>query len=165
MSRFNQFLCLIFVVNIAFADVIPFKDCGSTGTDITLNVANCSKAPCIFVKNTNASITIEFTSSRLNLSYLKEIFNNCLYKGSESKTLRNLVFGIIAGVKVPFPIPQEDACKVGLPCPLPANVHVKEELYLAILPEYPSISLFGQIQINNENDQTVVCILLPMKIQ
>ncbi|RNA38862.1 epididymal secretory E1 [Brachionus plicatilis] len=125
-------------ISIATADPIPFKDCGSSGvTDVTLGLTNCSALPCTFHKNQNVTLNLKFTTTR------------------QLNSLKNLVYGIIAGVKVPFPLPQADACKNGVPCPVAANTVVQEALSLVVLPEYPSISLFVQFQVNADNDEPV----------
>ncbi|CAF0722639.1 unnamed protein product [Brachionus calyciflorus] len=144
----KQIICYVVIIGVALADKIPYKDCGSSGvTDVTLDLTGCSSLPCIFKKNDNVTLTLEFTATR------------------QFKSLTNLVYGIIAGVKVPFPLPQADACKNSVPCPLNSSVHVKEALSLVVLPEYPSISLYVQFQVNDNNNEPAVCLLFPAKIQ
>lgn len=53
----------------------------------------------------------------------------------------NKVYGIIAGVPVPFPLPEADACKLGVTCPISANTAVTEVVSIPISKAYPSVSL------------------------
>lgn len=42
-------------------------------------------------------------------------------------------------VKVPFPLPQQDACKNGITCPLDPNMVYMEVITMPILAEYPAV--------------------------
>lgn len=58
----------------------------------------------------------------------------------DSQASKAVVHGIIAGVHVPFPIPNDDGCKSGIQCPINKQ---KTYQYVATLPvksEYPSVS-------------------------
>jgi Niemann-Pick C2 protein len=81
------------------------------------------------------------------------------------KALKNLVYGTIAGVKVPFPLPQADACQNGIQCPVNQGTVNDETISLAILPEYPSVSVVVQFTVQDDSGKTVICALFPAKIQ
>lgn len=159
-----KIISILSFVCLALADPIPFKDCGSSGvTNVILDLSNCSALPCTFQKNQNVTLNLKFTSS-----FFFTIFSNfflILHQARQFKSLKNLVYGIIAGVKVPFPLEQADACKNGIQCPVDPNIVLQEALSLVVLPEYPSISLFVQFQVNDENNEPAVCTLFPAKIQ
>lgn len=40
---------------------------------------------------------------------------------------------------VPFTLPQEDACKFGIQCPIQKDKTYVDSVSLEILPEYPSV--------------------------
>lgn len=55
---------IFFLISLALADPIPFKDCGSSGTkDAVLDLTNCSSLPCTFRKNQNVTLNLKFTTS------------------------------------------------------------------------------------------------------
>ena len=52
-----------------------------------------------------------------------------------------VVHGIVAGIPVPFPLPNPNACKdSGLQCPLLSGKGVNYVATLPILDEYPAVS-------------------------
>ncbi len=79
--------------------------------------------------------------------------------------MKNLVYGTIAGVKVPFPLPQADACTNGITCPVNEGSVNQESISLPILPSYPSVSVVVQYVVQDDNGKTVICALFPAKIQ
>ena len=50
--------------------------------------------------------------------------------------------GTIAGVKVPFPLPQADACANGVTCPVLNGTDLSETISLSILNVYPTVFCF-----------------------
>lgn len=57
-----------------------------------------------------------------------------------SQKSKAVVYGIVMGLPVPFPIPEPDGCKSGISCPIQKD---KTYSYLNKLPvknEYPSVS-------------------------
>lgn len=50
------------------------------------------------------------------------------------------VFGQIAGIMVPFPLTNSDACSCGVTCPTKAGTSYKYKYSLPIASEYPSVS-------------------------
>lgn len=63
-------------------------------------------------------------------------------------------------VKIPFPIPQEDACKNGIECPLEAGNSYSEAVIVPILPSYPPVKIKQKIIffIYLLNNLTKICI-------
>ena len=52
-----------------------------------------------------------------------------------------MVHGVVAGVPVPFPVPNPDGCKnCGLTCPLAANKEVSFAASIPVLKSYPEVS-------------------------
>jgi Niemann-Pick C2 protein len=90
-----------------------------------MDVSNCSSLPCTFYKQQTYSVTIQFVTN------------------ANTPSAKNLVYGIIAGVPVPFPLPQADVCKNNVTCPLVAGTTYTESLSLSVLSEYPTVRLFS----------------------
>jgi Niemann-Pick C2 protein len=110
-------------VSVVLADPIKYKDCGSKGgiSNINMDVADCAKFPCIFHKNGNASVTLTFTANQ------------------QFPKMTNVLYGIIAGVKVPFPTSQADACANGLSCPVQSGATSTVKISIPVLSVYPSV--------------------------
>ncbi|KAI8431952.1 hypothetical protein MSG28_004487 [Choristoneura fumiferana] len=66
---------------------------------------------------------------------------------------------------VPFPLPQPDACKgSGLTCPLKAGEVANYAATLPVLKSYPKVKVDVKWELKNENDQDLVCIMIPARI-
>lgn len=50
------------------------------------------------------------------------------------------MYGIIAGVQVPYALPEKDGCKVGLTCPIVAGATYTENETFPVLKEYPLVN-------------------------
>lgn len=121
---------------------------GSDQIKITnFEVEGCTTLPCVFHKGTNATVTIEITTNIALAS------------------LKNLIYGQIAGVNVPFNFPQADACANGVTCPSTAGGVYSQTISLPILNEYPSLSLLVQFQVNDQDKKKQACALFPVKLQ
>ena len=79
--------------------------------------------PCLFHKNSNITLNLNFTTK------------------AEYGSLTNQLFGTIAGVKVPFPLPdnEKSACSNGIKCPLVANQNFYQIISIPILSSYPDV--------------------------
>ena len=101
---------------------IPTKDCGSTASKLTkFEVSDCATSPCVFHKNTNVTVTIEAQFD------------------ADHTSLKNVVYGQIAGVPVPFPLPQSDVCSNGVTCPVKATTTISQSITIPVLSVYPSV--------------------------
>lgn len=68
------------------------------------------------------------------------LFLSLSLTGTESQGSKAMVYGILMGVPIAFPIPESDGCKSGVNCPIEKN---KTYSYLNKLPvksDYPSVS-------------------------
>ncbi|XP_077766109.1 NPC intracellular cholesterol transporter 2 isoform X3 [Canis aureus] len=104
----------------ALAEPVHFKDCSAVGVIKELNVNPCPAQPCKLHKGQSYSVNVTFTSN------------------IPSQSSKAMVYGIVLGVAVPFPIPEADGCKSGINCPIQKD---KTYSYLNKLPvknEYPS---------------------------
>ncbi|CAF1142595.1 unnamed protein product [Brachionus calyciflorus] len=90
-----------------------YKDCGSeTGTINKVTITDCNQAPCVFNKGKNYTLELEFVSK------------------VDTKSVVNKVFGIIAKVPVPFPLPNDNGCTLGIDCPVKSGDSLKESVLL-----------------------------------
>jgi hypothetical protein len=53
------------------------------------------------------------------------------------------MYGIIAGVQVPYALPEADGCKVGLSCPITAGTTYTETEIFPVLKEYPLVNNYN----------------------
>lgn len=51
----------------------------------------------------------------------------------------NHVYGVIAKVPVPFPLPNDNGCSMGINCPVKNGDNLKESVTLPVLNEYPKV--------------------------
>ena len=68
---------------------------------------------------------------------------SCTSAENANKVLQNKVYGIIGGVKVPFPgYPENevDACKLGTTCPTKADGANTEKVMLPVSKSFPKVS-------------------------
>lgn len=122
------FVFFFALIALSKAQKVNFKDCGSqVGKIEKLEVFPCTSFPCALKKGHSYTINITFVPT--------ESTDICSAK----------VYGIIDGIKVPFPIGQPDGCKnSGLTCPLQSG---KTYVYTATLPVhaiYPSVKVLVQ---------------------
>uniref|UniRef100_A0A182WCX0 MD-2-related lipid-recognition domain-containing protein n=1 Tax=Anopheles minimus TaxID=112268 RepID=A0A182WCX0_9DIPT len=114
-----------------------------------VEVSNCaeSDASCVLKRNSNATISITFTSTE-DLSQLKAV-----------------VHGIILGMAVPFKLPNDNGCKdSGVECPLAKDTSYRYSTTLPVLKQYPKVSVEVKWELM-AGDKEVLCVLIPAKIQ
>ncbi|CAF0850234.1 unnamed protein product [Rotaria sp. Silwood1] len=126
----------------------PYKVCESkSGTIKTFDVTGCTTAPCKFVKGKTYTMNLTFQSE------------------DSSITAKVSIHGIIAGIPVPFPLPDSDACKLGIKCPINNNDINTASLSLPVLSSYPSMSLYVKIEIiGDDKNQDYACLKFPATI-
>ncbi|KAL3873555.1 hypothetical protein ACJMK2_036654 [Sinanodonta woodiana] len=145
--------CLICLLLLSYfcmcaADPIKFKDCGSTATVDDVDISPCPTQPCCFKHGDNATVKIAFTSA------------------STAKTMKAEVFGIVAGVPIPFPLPNPDGCKEsGIVCPIQSGSTQTYQSTLSVLPQYPDIRLIVKWDLRDELNNLIFCIEFPLEIK
>ncbi|CAF0925012.1 unnamed protein product [Rotaria sordida] len=134
-------------INSIWADT-PFKDCGSElGTIQSFTVTDCPTAPCKFEKGKTYAMNLTFTAK------------------APSKTASVSIHGVIGGIPVPFPLPDPDACKMNVKCPVNQNDKNEASMSLPVLSSYPSISLYVKIEIKaDDQHQDYACLTFPATI-
>lgn len=86
---------------------------------------------------------LQFTSSKRSfetLFFLILFFN---LTEVDSNTAVNKVYGIIAKLPVPFHLPNDNGCTLGLSCPFKAGSTNSESVTLPVLAEYPKVEYFA----------------------
>ncbi|XP_047997981.1 ecdysteroid-regulated 16 kDa protein-like [Leguminivora glycinivorella] len=137
------------VVLLASAQAKFYTDCGSTLASVAkVGVSGCedSAKECVLKRNTNATITIDFTPT------------------VAAKEITTEVHGVIMNLPVPFPLPQPDACKgSGLTCPLKAGAQANYVTSLPVLKSYPKVKVDVKWELKTDSGD-LVCIMIPAKI-
>ncbi|XP_022330589.2 NPC intracellular cholesterol transporter 2-like isoform X2 [Crassostrea virginica] len=141
MIRTYIFLVLF---SVCFADNVKFKDCGSVmGKIETVDVNPCPSEPCQLKRNTNVTITLDFTPN------------------ANSPTFKTVVHGIIGGVPVPFPTANGN---VNPPTPVQPNQKLTYTNSIFVEPSYPKISLLVKWEIQDSTGKDFVCFVVPAEI-
>ncbi|XP_050407691.1 NPC intracellular cholesterol transporter 2 [Patella vulgata] len=142
MLSYAIFTVLVLAIS---ATPVVYKDCGSVkGSINSIDVSSCATEPCQFRRGTNISVTINF-------------------KANEAVTgATTVVHGIIAGVRVPFPVPS-DACK-NMACPIASGASVSYTNVVFVQPVYPEIQLVVQWEVKDQAGNDLVCFVIPVQI-
>lgn len=147
----NRLIIFVFLSALAVsAYATTFDDCGSEGGQVSsVEVTNCpdGEDECVLKRGTQAGITINFTSKE------------------EAKSLKAVVHGVIASVPMPFPLPQPDACKSGVSCPLKNGQSYTYSNSLNIRSAYPAIPVTVKWELQDENNKDVVCVTIPARLE
>ncbi|KAL2737994.1 NPC intracellular cholesterol transporter 2 a-like [Vespula squamosa] len=149
------FLCTFLFVSgvIELSYALEFQDCGSKiGHFTKIAVSNCdtSKAACEFVRNTNASLIIDFIPSQ------------------DVSKIEAVVHGIIADVPIPFPLPHPNVCtdsESNIQCPLKKDTQYTYKAVLPVDRNYPRLSVIVKWELQDENKQDIICVKIPVKIK
>ncbi|RUS75742.1 hypothetical protein EGW08_016493 [Elysia chlorotica] len=141
-SMFLSVFCVAFAV--AVATNIPVKDCGSKLATIeSIDITPCPSIPCPFKKSTSVNVTIDFTAK------------------SDITSAKSSVHGYIAGLPVPFPLKDNDACHK-MKCPIENGEKISYKNSVDVLSEYPTIEVMVKWEIVADDD--IVCFTVPVKI-
>ncbi|XP_060062997.1 NPC intracellular cholesterol transporter 2 homolog a-like [Ylistrum balloti] len=144
---------LLLCVFISFATAKNWSECldtQTTGTIHNITVKNCEPTAsiCNLEKNTNASLTVTFSSSE-----------------EQTKAVAN-VHGVIAGVSVPFPVPNPDACQYsgsGIECPINATQSYTYTHLVPVKSVYPNLQLLVNWKLEG-SDGIIFCFMLNVQI-
>ncbi|XP_041121219.1 NPC intracellular cholesterol transporter 2-like isoform X2 [Polyodon spathula] len=135
------------LVAVSVAEPIKYLDCGSiVGKISSVDVSPCPKQPCELVKGESYTVNVTFSSD------------------AASQTSKAIVHGVIAGVPVPFPIPNEDGCKSGIQCPIQQQKTYSYINQLPVKTEYPSLKLVVEWELRDDNNKDFFCFKFPVQI-
>lgn len=143
----NKFIIVLAVVAIANAS--PFSTCGSPkGTVSKVEIEGCSDSDktCVLKKGHEAKLSITFKSD------------------VDVEKLTVKAYGVIAGMPLPYPLPQSDACSAGVHCPLKSGVEATYSQVFNVQRGYPSLSLKVKWTMLNEKNELITCVLIPVKL-
>ncbi|OQR69614.1 protein NPC2-like [Tropilaelaps mercedesae] len=144
----NRFVVLIALVAVGYAS--PFKSCDSKdGSILSLDIEGCpdDNYECILHKGDDAKISITFTPN------------------VNSNTVMAKAFGIIAGIPIPYAIPESNACLHGLVCPLKSGVVTKYSQTFPVQRTYPSLALEVKWMLIDDRGDAIVCAKIPVRLQ
>ncbi|XP_055914826.1 NPC intracellular cholesterol transporter 2 homolog a [Eupeodes corollae] len=147
----KQFIIVVFVSVIVSISGLQFKDCGSKigkFTKVVISGCDTTKNDCILKRNTSASISIELMLSE------------------DVQTVTTVVHGKIMGVEMPFHLENPDACvNSGLACPLIKDNSYSYRATLPVLKAYPKVTVEVKWELKDQNNEDIICVLIPAKIQ
>lgn len=127
---------------------VVYRDCGSkTGSIVSVDVTDCNRVPCQFQRGKNYTLTLKFKSN------------------ANSKTIVNHVYGVIAHVPIPFHLPNDNGCELGLTCPIKSGDTLTEAVTLPILDQYPKIGVLVKWVAVDDNNNNMICFEFPVQIQ
>lgn len=145
--------CFLGLCVSPICQAIEITDCGSTlgkFNSVTLKGCDMSKSVCDLIRDTNASIEIDFTTE------------------SEVTSVIAVVHGILMDIPVPFPLPNPNACTTpdsGIQCPLSKGGMYQYKTTLPVLKSYPKVAVTIKWELRNDKNQDIICILIPAKVK
>ncbi|XP_033104975.1 NPC intracellular cholesterol transporter 2-like [Anneissia japonica] len=142
-------LVALLVVSCVHSKSVTFKNCpDSKVSDVTeVDVEPCSSDPCQIKRGVSVAIKVTF----------KEVSN--------ATDVQSKVYGYIAGVKVPFPLDNPDACtNCGLKCPLTGGTSYTFNSSLPVKTIYPAIKLVAQWELVDSKENEQFCFQVPLQL-
>lgn len=85
----------------------------------------------------------------------------------DSNELKAVCHGIIRGINIetPFHLPNSNGClNCGVECPITSGMSYNYTTSLPVLHIYPKLSVDVKWQLIAENDDVIVCVIIPAKI-
>ena len=162
-----------FVVSLLFCSVnfvwsaTPYKDCGSAlATVQAFEVTDCAAAPCKFIKGHTYAMNLTFQAKEASKSATVSLHGMRIVSLVIECIFSPIFFkGIIGGIPVPFPIPDSNACNLGVRCPVAQSDVNVGSFSVPVLQSYPSLSLYVKIEvIADDKKQDFVCLQFPATI-
>ncbi|KAK9295042.1 hypothetical protein QLX08_010522 [Tetragonisca angustula] len=153
MHRMTAIILALFCLSFSpTCRAVDINDCGSKVGKLTSITLDCdmSKTVCELIPDTNATIKIDFTVDK-----------------DVSKVIA-VVHGIVMDIPIPFPLPNPDACQTadsGIQCPLKKGDTLHYKNTLVVLKSYPKVSVTVKWQLKDENNEDIICVLIPARIK
>ena len=146
-------MCTMLLAAAAAVD-LTHKDCGSTAVVTRVFSDDCKDVVCRLRKG---------HSYKMNIVYQPK---------EEVKKMNAKLYGVIAGIPIPFPLPQQDGCAASnATCPIAAGSTVMNSENLKVEPTYPALRLTARWKIldasttdEDNGDNTIVCVETPVVI-
>ncbi|XP_075470842.1 LOW QUALITY PROTEIN: NPC intracellular cholesterol transporter 2 [Ascaphus truei] len=135
------------LLSVAGFEPLVYKDCGGQkGKLLSVDVSPCPKQPCPLMRGSTYTINVTFSS------------------GEDSTSSNALVYGILAGVPIPFHIPESDGCKSGISCPIKSGQMYTYITKMPIKQEYPCMKLVVRWKLQDEESNNLFCWDIPVHI-
>ncbi|XP_017763247.1 PREDICTED: protein NPC2 homolog [Eufriesea mexicana] len=152
MCRMIAAILILCYLSFSPCRALDIEDCGSkAGKFLSLNLdCDMTKAVCDLIPGTNATIRIDFTMEK------------------DISKVTAVVYGIVMEMPIPFPLANADACVTpdsGVTCPLKKGETYHYKNTLPVLKSYPKLSVTVKWQLIDENNEDIVCILIPARIK
>jgi Niemann-Pick C2 protein len=147
MAKISDFiLTVLLFVTFTKAGKVDFEDCGSKlGKISEVDVSGCTTLPCSLPRGSTVKFEVTFEPNT-NVSAATAV-----------------VHGILAGIPIPFPIPNPDGCKdSGLTCPLSAGKSYTYSTDLPVKTMYPSVKVIVKWELKSNDD--IFCMQIPVQI-
>lgn len=143
----ERFVFFLYVVYVAAAEPIVFKDCSGKNSTVSVDISPCPVQPCVFSHNVTATVRVTFTAPQ------------------DSGSLKAEIFGIIEGIKVDWPMPNPDGCKdSGITCPVRGGKQYTYTSVLAVPKQAPKIRLVVEWSLTGASQEKQFCFMFPMEI-
>ncbi|KAK0056927.1 dnaJ subfamily C member 13 [Biomphalaria pfeifferi] len=139
------------------AEPIAYKDCpgDNLGHATAVTLSPCNQQPCTF-KHGDKPCTLKH-GDKVTVTIT---FN----AANDTSILHSKVFGIVADIPVPFPLPNQDGCRdSGINCPITKGQTYTYTSSFDVLPTYPQITLVVMWKLEGATGN-FVCFTFPMSI-
>lgn len=152
MDKLINRVCVMLIVLACLTSeilAIRWKDCGSSLAKPTnVIVSGCEQQDtCSLQKGANSTFGVDFVPT------------------GDDDNLKMLVYGHIAGIDVPFPINNPDACKdSNVTCPVVHGQSYSYRNVIFVKTEYPSLSLYVKLKLVDAKGSVLVCVVVPVKL-
>ncbi|XP_011161897.1 NPC intracellular cholesterol transporter 2 homolog a [Solenopsis invicta] len=153
MTRITVFplLCVLCITS-SFAFV--FEDCGSEiGKMVELSISSCTDMTaekCVFTRGSDVNVNMKFSASK------------------DVSEVTALAFGVMMEVPIPFPLEKPKICSdpsSGVSCPLKKDQEYQYKSSFAVEKKTPPVSIEVMWEFRSENDEKILCVKFPVKIQ
>lgn len=143
----EKLIVLVLLVGCVLADEVQFKDCGSkTGAISKVEISPCPQLPCKLKRGSAVDVSVTFKSS------------------IDSKTSKAVVHGKIAGIPLPFPIPNNDGCKSNVKCPITKGDTDVYKNKIEVSKSYPKVQVIVQWELRDADNNDLFCFTIPAEI-
>ncbi|XP_070172290.1 NPC intracellular cholesterol transporter 2 [Polyergus mexicanus] len=143
------FACIVAAFCVAASlQSTPHYPCDDGPLPLELRIEGCDGSPCIIYKGTNLTAQWDFVAN------------------ADAKSLVPRVMVSIMGATVPYPYPEQDACKslINGECPLKKDAEVTYNLEMPISKKYPTVTINIEFSLVDENKNVQVCFNMDVKV-
>ncbi|XP_028995077.1 NPC intracellular cholesterol transporter 2-like [Betta splendens] len=141
------FVVLLCLIGFTCVEMTVFKACpSSSGKVVSVDIVPCNTVPCQLHKGESYTVNVTLSSD------------------VDSNGCTAVVHGVIAGIPVPFSIPNSDGCKSGIECPVQKGRNYNYVATLPVKTDYPSISLTVKWELTDDSKEDLFCIMFPVEI-